>query len=264
MLDAFAARDTPVHRLDGAAKTLVALLLILAVVLIQRDHLLPLAAVAAALAGYQVIGKLPVGYTAKRLLIVSPFALAIVVLFPFLERGGAAWTIPVGPWSLSVSEAGLLRAGHLLAKFALCAWTTLLLFGTTPFHGVLRGLSRLRVPRALVVQLAFLYRYLWVLVDEMMRMSRARAARDGGEGPWRLRFRSRAGVVGVLFLRTWDRAERIYWAMAARGFDGTLPAPPPRPEASPAQRSAVKDVLFAAGGAAFAVGLVITDRLAYG
>jgi len=257
MLDHFAAGRTPVHRLDPVAKTLGALVLILATVLVRRNHLLPFVPIAAALVLYFAIGRIPAWYAVKRALIVSPFVLAVVVLFPFLEPGRCLWAVHVGPWVLSVSDAGLARAVHLGSAFVLCVLISLGLLATTPFHGVLSALARLRVPRVFVVQLAFLYRYLWVLLDELMRMRRARAARDGGLGPWSLRFRSHAGVVGVLFLRTYDRAERIYWAMAARGFDGRLPAPP-------TQRMTSKDAVFLCGVAALAAATLTLDRLAYG
>jgi cobalt/nickel transport system permease protein len=107
-----------------------------------------------------------------------------------------------------------------------------------------------------VLQLAFLYRYLWILMDELMHLRMARAARDGGQGPWRVRFRGSAGVVGVLFLRTYDRAERIYWAMAARGFDGTLRAPK-------SAHMHARDVLLIAAAVALAAAIVIGDRLGY-
>jgi cobalt/nickel transport system permease protein len=119
------------------------------------------------------------------------------------------------------------------------------------------ALGRLYVPRAFVTQLAFMYRYLWVLSDEMMHLRMARAARDGGFGPWRLRMHSRTGLVGVLFLRTFDRAERIYWAMAARGFDGRI-----RPAGGGSMRWT--DRLFAAAVLAAAAAIVAWDRLAYG
>jgi len=257
MLDHFAGRDTPAHRIAPAAKTLAALALILATVLVRRDHLLPFAPVAAALAVYAAVGRVPVSYTLKRLLIVSPFAAAIVLLLPFLEPGHVVWQADLGPWTVHVTDAGLARAAHLMAKFFLCAATTLFLLATTPFHGVLEGLARLRVPRVFVVQLAFLYRYLWVLLDEGMRLRRARLARDAGQGPWRVRFRSRAALVGVLFLRTFDRAERIYWAMAARGFDGRLPAPAVR-------KMQAKDAVFLAAAAALALAVLLLDRLLYG
>jgi len=257
MLDHFAGGKTPVHRLDPAAKTAATLAFILATVLVGRDRFLPLVPVAVALALYHAVGRTPLVYTLKRLLVVSPFALAVVVLFPVLEPGRAVWTLGLGPWTVGVTQEGLVRAGHLAAKFLLCAWATVLLAATTRFQDVLQGLARLRVPRAFVVQLAFMYRYLWVLMDEAMRMRMARAARDGRLGPWRVRFQSHAGLLGVLFLRTYGRAERIYWAMAARGFDGTLHAPVQ-------SRMRVSDWIFVA--CAFAVGAaaIIWDTVFHG
>ena len=257
MLDHFAGRDTPVHRLAPAAKTLSALALILATVLVRRDHLLPFIPVAAALVAYAIIGRVPLWYAVKRLLIIAPFAAAIVLLLPFLEPGRVLWQTHLGPWTVQVTAPGLARAAHLASKFFLCAATTLMLLATTPFHGILEGLTRLRVPRVFVVQLAFLYRYLWVLLDEVMRLRRARVARDAGQGPWRVRFRSHTGLVGVLFLRTFDRAERIYWAMAARGFDGRLPAPAVR-------RMRARDAAFLAGVLALAAGVLVSDWKLYG
>ncbi len=257
MLDHFADRDSPVHRLDPVAKALAMLAVILATVLVGRDRFLAFVPLAAGLAIYHVLGRVPVGYTLRRLLIASPFALAVAGLFPFFEAGDAVFAVPLGPWTLRATDAGLVRAANLLAKFLLAFWATLLLLATTRFQDVVGALGRLRVPRAFVAQLGFLYRYLWVLVDEVMRMRRAREARDGGLGPWGVRFRSHAGLVGVLFLRTYDRAERIYWAMAARGFDGTLPA-------VRRGRMRLTDWLFLAGVALGAAGILAADRLTHG
>jgi len=257
MLDHFANRSTAAHRLDPAAKTVAMLSVVLATVLVGRDRFLPLAPVAAALAVYHAVSRTPVRYAVRRLAVVSPLAVAVVVLFPFLEPGRALVRWPMGGWEMVITAEGLVRAGHLLAKFLLCGWAALLLLATTRFQDLLQGLGRLRVPSILVTQLAFLYRYLWVLLDEGMHMRMARSARDGGLGPWRLRFRSRAGVVGVLFLRSWDRAERIYQAMTARGFDGSLHAPR-------RGRMRAADWLFVAATSALAAGLVVGDHLAYG
>lgn len=257
MLDTFAAGKTAVHRLDPAGKTVASLLVILAVVLVGRDHFLPLVPVAAALAVYHVLGRTPIGYTLHRLAVVSPFAVAMVVLLPFVEPGEVVWQRALGPWTIEVTREGLVRAAGVTAKFTLCVWVTLLLLATTRFQDVLQGLTRLRVPRLFVVQLAFLYRYLWVLMDEVMRLRQARAARDAGLGPWRMQFQSHAGVVGVLFIKTYDRAERIYWAMAARGFDGTVHAPV-------SSRLRVKDWALVAAAAALGAGVILWDRLAGG
>jgi len=258
MLDHFAGRDSAVHRLDPVAKVLATVAVVLATVLVGRDRFAALGPVAVALGVFHALGRVPVGYTLRRLAIVSPFALALAVTFPFFEAGRTVWAIPVGPWwTLRVTDAGLLRAANLLAKFLLCFWATMLLVATTRFQDVVGALGRLRVPRAMVAQLGFLYRYLWVMIDEMMRMRRAREARDGGRGTWGLGLRSRAGLVGVLFLRSYGRAERIYWAMAARGFDGTIPRVGRR-------RMRAVDWVVLGGVVLGAAGVVVMDRVMRG
>ena len=257
MLDHFASRATPVHRLDAAAKTVALLAVVLATVLMVRGRFLGFVPTALALAAYHAVSRTPVAFAVRRLAVISPLALAVVVLFPFLEPGEALWRWPAEGGGLVVTREGLLRAADLLARFVLCSWAALLLLATTPFQDLLQGLARLHVPRVFVTQLAILYRYLWVVLDEAMRMRRARTLRDGGLGPWRLRLRSRAGIIGVLFLRSWDRAERIYRAMAARGFDGTLHTPR-RGRMRPA------DWVFALAAVAGAAAVLMGDRLLYG
>ena len=257
MLDHFASGASPVHRLDPAAKTVAALAAVLATVLVGREHFVPLVPVAVALAVYHAIGRVPLKYSAKRLLIVSPFAAAAAILFPVLEPGWAVWTATVGRWRIVVTEQGILRAADIVSKFFLCVWAALLLLSTTRFQDMVAGLGRLRVPRIFVTQMAFMYRYLWVLSDEMMRLRIARAARDCGHGSWRLRMHSQAAVVGVLFLRTLDRSERIYRAMTARGFDGRMGA-------THAEALRPADWLFAIAAVAAAAGIVAWDRILYG
>ena len=92
---------------------------------------------------------------------------------------------------------------------------------STPFAKVLEGLRRLGLPRMFVTVLAFVHRYLFELVDVGLRMRRARDLRSGA-APLAMRFRSSAGILGNLFVRSLDRSDRIYKAMLARGFDGEI------------------------------------------
>lgn len=104
----------------------------------------------------------------------------------------------------------------------------LLLTYTTPFHDMLDAMRELHVPRIFVAIIGFMYRYLAVLGDEAQRLIRARASRSaepvdgrgGGSIAWRARVTG--SMVGSLFLRTYERSERIYAAMQARGFEGTF------------------------------------------
>ena len=96
----------------------------------------------------------------------------------------------------------------------------MLLVCTTPFSGLLRALERLRFPRLLLTIIAFLYRYLFLLQGEFLRLARAARSRNWEAGPLRVRLAAAGGIVGSLFLRTYARGERVYTAMLARGYDG--------------------------------------------
>jgi cobalt/nickel transport system permease protein len=119
----------------------------------------------------------------------------------------------------------------MFATIALKSWISvqaaLLLAFTTPFHDLVDGLRQLRLPRVMVAIISFMYRYLAVLGEESTRMSRARASRSagtpsGGKGGRSIAWRARVtgSMVGSLFLRSYERSERIYAAMQARGFEG--------------------------------------------
>jgi cobalt/nickel transport system permease protein len=129
---------------------------------------------------------------------------------------------------LSVSGPGLQLATTVIAKSWLSVQVALLLTYTTPFHDMLDAMRELHVPRIFVAIIGFMYRYLAVLGDEAQRLIRARASRSaepedgrgGGSIAWRARVTG--SMVGSLFLRTYERSERIYEAMQARGFEGTF------------------------------------------
>ncbi len=134
----------------------------------------------------------------------------------------------IGPWELTVSGQGLREFATIALKSWLSVQVALLLTFTTPFHDLVDALRRLRLPLVMVGIISFMYRYLAVLGEEGSRMLRARAARSaavegarsGGSIGWRAR--TTGGMVGALFLRSYERSERIYAAMQARGFEGTL------------------------------------------
>ena len=124
-----------------------------------------------------------------------------------LGVGGLAMFQPHGGWNFVT----------MLAKTTLCLLTMILLSSTTPFSALLDVMKRARVPDILVSILALMYRYLFVLVDEAQRMRRARASRTFRPGHW-WRWHALATVIGQLFVRSTERAERIYAAMIARGW----------------------------------------------
>jgi cobalt/nickel transport system permease protein len=136
-------------------------------------------------------------------------------------------SIVLGPLTLTISGQGLREFTTIALKSWVSVQAALLLTFTTPFHDLVEGLRQLRLPRIMVAIISFMYRYLAVLSGEASRMSRARAARSasrderGGRSiRWRAAVTGR--MVGSLFLRSYERSERIHAAMQARGFDGEL------------------------------------------
>lgn len=211
-LDRLAGGDTPVHRLDPRAKLLTTLAFLLCVVSFGKYEvaaLLPFLVFPVALVA---LAELPAGYLLGKLLVVAPFAVLVGAANPFFDP---APLVRVGPLTLS---GGWVSYASILLRFVLTVSAALVLIATTSFHGVCVGLQRLGLPEVMAVQLLLLYRYLFVLTDEGLRLVRARALRSFGRRGSGIRVYG--SLVGHLLLRTLDRARRIHGAMLARGFHG--------------------------------------------
>ena len=158
-------------------------------------------------------------FVLRRLAIEVPFV-AFALLLPFVAGGE---TVEAGPFL--VSRDGLWAAWNVVAKATLGGIATILLAATTPVSELLRGLHALRVPRAFTQIASFMFRYADLVTGEARRMRIARRSRGyDPRGLWQAR--SLAAAMGTLFVRSFERGERVYVAMLARGFDGTLPAAP--------------------------------------
>jgi cobalt/nickel transport system permease protein len=215
-LDRLSYGDTAVHRLDPRAKVVATVLFVVAVVSFPRYEVLPLLPFALFPVLIAALGDIPAGFIAKKVLAVSPYAVFVGMFNPLLDPG----TVMILPGT--AVSAGWVSFASILLKFALTISAALLLIATTSFPGICRGLRRLGFPALFVSQLLFLYRYLFVLMEEAMRVVRARDMRSFGSrgaGP-----RVYVRIVGTLFLRTVERAERIYGSMLARGFRGEVPS----------------------------------------
>lgn len=204
------------HRLPPQCKLVAALAFILAVVATPREQVWAFGVYAVLLVGVARVGRVPLGVVARRLLIEAPFV-AFAVLLPFVARGER---VDVGPLSLSVD--GLWGAFNILAKGTLGVGTTLLVAATTPLPDLLHGLDRLRVPRAFTSIAGFMFRYGDVVSGEMHRMKVARQSR-GYDPRWFWQAKAVAASAGALFVRSYERGERVYLSMLSRGYEGTMP-----------------------------------------
>ncbi len=197
-LDRYSRLESPVHRLPAAFKLSAALGIVLGAVTVPADVPAFFFAAACVLGATAVLSRIPARFLLTRLLMLEPLALGVAVLSLLRPDG----------WTAFLS---------ILLKSTLSLFAMILLSNTTRFADLLGVLRSLRIPRVLITILALMYRYLFVLIDEAERMGRARESRSPGSGRV-ARWRAAAGLIGQLFVRSSERAERIYAAMSARGW----------------------------------------------
>jgi cobalt/nickel transport system permease protein len=213
-LDSLAGKKTPIHGVDPRVKVLTTIYFMALVVSFGKYDPAGLAPLIIYPIAVMVIGDIPFGYIAKKLLIASPFVLSVALFNPILDQSPA---LAVGPF---IVTGGVLSFVSIMAKYVLTVSAGLTLIACTGVDAICSALAGMGVPRAFTIQLLFLYRYIFVLGQEAVRMARARALRSfGNKGMGMTAYSS---MIGHLLLRTLDRAQRIHLAMLCRGFDGEI------------------------------------------
>lgn len=212
---------SPVHRCPAHLKVLALVGFMLLVVATPREWYGAFAAYLLVLGGVIAVAQVPPGYLGRRMVVEVPFVL-FALLVPFVATGprvdlpGLAWL------GVTVSQPGLIAAWGLLVKGTLGVLASLTLAATTEPDDLLRGLERLRLPDLLVQIMGFMIRYLSVVTSELGRM--LTAMRSRGADPRSPRhWPSLARALGALFIRSYERGERVHLAMLSRGYTGRLP-----------------------------------------
>ncbi len=227
IFDRYQNKASPLHHLSPIVKVVVAVLFIFSNALLPDGAWLSFVISWGIILIFNLLAKLKWYYTLKLSVIALPFALAaITALFSLPGKTLAIWQI--GSLELILTDAGLLRFLSILTRSWLSVQIAILLVATTQFPDLIHALEHLRLPKMLVTIIAFLYRYMSVLSDEVLRLMRARQARSailpkqkgGGSLLWRAR--TAGNMVGQLFLRSYERSDRIYYAMLSRGYSGHL------------------------------------------
>lgn len=223
-----------VHRLPPEVKVAAAFAFAASVAVTPRTAWWAFAVDAAVLAAVARTAAVPARFVVTRLAVVTPFLL-VAALTPFVASGERIEIV-----GLEVSRAGLWGAVNIAAKAVLGGAASILLAATTEIPSILRGLERLRVPPTLVQIAGFMVRYLEVVAREIARMRTAMTAR-GYDPRWLWQVRPIAASAGAMFVRSYERGERVHAAMLSRGYDGTMP------DVGGDARAGVRDWLAAAG-----------------
>jgi cobalt/nickel transport system permease protein len=207
---------SPVHALPAHCKLLAVLCFVLVVVSTPREAVWAFGLYAVLLGAVAAAARIPAGFLLKRLLIEIPFV-AFALLMPFVVPGEHTEVL-----GISLSVPGLWGAWNILAKGTLGVAASVILASTTELRSLLLGLQRLRLPSLLVQIASFMIRYGDVIADEMRRMSIARRSR-GFEARGVRHWGVLAKSAGALFIRSYERGERVHLAMVSRGYTGTMP-----------------------------------------
>jgi cobalt/nickel transport system permease protein len=208
---------TVIHRLPPETKIFGLFAFALVVAVTPRREVLVFA-VAAIVAGVVIgVAGIPAATVLVRLSSVVPFVL-FAVFIPFIADGEQ-----IVVFGVSLSTDGLWSTFNIVAKALLCTGASIVVSATTPIPDVVRGLGRLRLPAVMVSIIAFMFRYLEVIADELHRMRRSMTARCH-DPRWLWQARPIASSAGSLFVRSYERGERVHLAMLSRGFTGHMPA----------------------------------------
>jgi cobalt/nickel transport system permease protein len=234
-LDPYQEISSPIHSTDARVKLVLTLAFILSTGLIPIGawpiYILLVAIIISAI----ILSRVGILFVMKRAVLAFPFMLAALPLV-FTTPGLPLYSLNIGSWEVTMTLAGITRFISIALKSWISVQAAILLTATTPFPDLLVAMRAVRVPRLIVAIFGLMWRYLFVLADEALRLVRARAARSGDSGiagldiggsfTWRAQ--TAGGMAGNLFIRSLERSDRIYVAMLSRGYDGemrSLPLP---------------------------------------
>ncbi len=227
IFDQFQFTESKVHSLDPRIKVVVTVAFILSNAILPDGSWLAFALAWFFLLLANDLSNLGLGFTLKRSVIALPFAVVAVSAI-FSPRGEPLAIWDLGFVTLIPTDAGLIRFISIMLRSWLSVQIAILLVATTQFPDLIHALEHLRLPRTLTTIIAFLFRYLFVLTNEVYRMLRAREARSArlpgvrrrGNLGWRIR--TTGSMAGQLFTRSYERSDRIYQAMISRGYTGHI------------------------------------------
>ncbi len=211
IMNDFARKDTPIHRMHPLVKLLTTLVYLVIVVSFDRYEISGLVPLIFYPLLIFLLAELPPGPIIRRILFVEPLIIGMGIFNPFFDHQ----TIIIGDVILS---RGWVTFFSIFIKGGLTVTAGLLLVATTGIDQLAAAMRLLKIPRLFILQLLLTYRYISVLMEEAARTIRAYSLRaPGHKGVHRSVWGS---LAGQLLLRTFDRAQSVYQAMCLRGFTG--------------------------------------------
>jgi cobalt/nickel transport system permease protein len=220
-LDEYSRLDSILHRRDPRVKIGAFFAFILFTVLTPAVQMRAFLLYFMLLAGLALISEIPMRVILKKSIEMMPIVFCIALFIPFAKPGVVMFTLNAGFIRLPVTHTGLLLMWNVLIKAYLSILCSILLINTTDFADLLKAFEKLRVPNLLVMIISFMYRYLFVIEEGLEKIQVARQSRSSRQQGW-LQIKTLANIVGVLFIRSYEKAEIVYMAMRCRGYSGPI------------------------------------------
>lgn len=220
-LDRYSDRKSVIHQIDPRIKIVIFFTYIIFVILTPAKYFTQFSAYLALILFVAVLSRVPLFYIFKSSLVIIPFSILIAIFIPFFKEGEIAGIYNFVIFQLTVTYNGLWILWNILIKSWLSVFAIIILSSTTKFSDLLKGLEKLFIPRVFLMILSFMYRYIFILMDEAMKMKCAWKSRYFG-GKFITQIKVFANIIGLLFIRAFERGERVYLAMCSRGFKGKV------------------------------------------
>ena len=206
--------------MDPRVKLIATALFVLLVVLTPDGRFTSFFMYLAMLAIVIVAARLPLTYILLRSLTILPFAIAVSVFVPFITPGPVVHELSVGPIDAVITSTGLIKFASLGLRALTSFFATIILVSSTRFGDIMCAARSLGMPSKIVAVMSFMYRYLFIIIDEAAHMMLARDLRSCSVKKTGILSAS-GGIIGALFVRSFEHAERLYTSMLLRGYTGT-------------------------------------------
>ncbi len=222
-VEKYSSLSSPVHKWDPRIKLVTTVFLIFTAVLVKSIVSMLFLFLIIMVLG--MLSQLPMRSYLGRATFFIPFFAGIIALpLLFITPGTQVFSFELGAYRFIITREGLATAFHFVFRVWLCVASTILLLLTTEFPRVIQGMQKFKIPKAFTMMLSITYRYIFLSIDELLRMLRAREARTFGKIGTIRSAKLVAGVISTSIGRSYERGERVYQAMLARGFDGSFRA----------------------------------------
>ncbi|KJJ84457.1 Cobalt ABC transporter CbiQ, permease subunit [Candidatus Omnitrophus magneticus] len=220
-LDKYSYIKSPIHRLDARVKTITFLIFILFIIFTAPDYYLSFLIYGLILSILITLSKIPLRFVVTKTLVLVPFVLMIAVFIPFFKQGEILAEFSFYGMKAEITGAGLIMFWAVIIKAYLSMLCVILLISTTVFTSFLKALEKLYMPKVFIMIMSFMYRYIFIILDELMKMNQAKLARGAKNRGW-FNVKVLSNMLGVLFVRAYEKGENVYLAMNARGFQGDI------------------------------------------